>query len=612
MLQALGLEDRQTLYNWVERYETYLRDWPDDHPAAALRDLPTGPQPGQDLTDKQQIVAIGAFLETARSSVLPGGIENEINRRANYDYVHQMVSLVDPDNPVSRSTIARFVRRAYDEHPARFDLARHGEIVVWRDYIPKTGNDTSAPDERWQSDGRYLPIYVQNGDIICRVALVSLIDDFSRYLLDFVLVPRKEKDVRGDIKNVDFTGQHIRLLVANVLYKTGRRTELLCTDNGSQYKALEPRLRHIRENGEQLIRITYSVAGHPWGRGKIEVFGKLVDTFLRDLPGFVEDDDDPLCRRAAQNHPQLLTFEEFEQQLRGYFHHWNTVSENGKPSRYDVWKNTPNVPLPAPSKLDLALLATAESYKKVMPQDLGVEYKGHFYKPKMKDENDYYRWMETVSKKKPIPRIVTRLDGKPVVLISQDGKTWEEAVPNSEQRLSVKKHTQNQRAVINRVKGEVRKDKERFEEILKETLGGKPKIDALTKQLIVPHDTANTAAPVGMSAASEDITTVEPPITLDVAAAAQETPVDEVKLSITQATPSVDDETPSPKNPGITPQSPAQSGTSAKRSQRTGQNKEAGAASQPTPAADEAAPRTSGFMSRFLRRKQASEHEDDE
>lgn len=486
--QELAVSPRSINY-WLDRYKRYQVLYPDEPAVNALINLSSGRPAGQMLTEKQQQVAVGAYLERKRTAALPTGRETVILTRPDIAYVHRVLTAAFPDQPVSEATIRRFLAKERKKNPALFVLARDGESALWRDYIPKTTNDVSAPNERWQSDGRYLPIYVQYEGRPSRVALVSILDDKSRYVPAWCLVPRQEQDELGDLHTVDFTGEHVRMLFASAMYKTQIRPRAIYTDNGSQFKALEPRMKYLTDEAEPPIEIVHTKPGRPQGRGKMERALGQIDTFLHGLPGYVEDEDDAMCWKRAREAANLLSLEELELNLKKHFEYWNTVSQNGKPSRFQVWQLS-TVSLPAPTLIRLALLADASEITDASVTDDGIRYKNKYYMIIPKGPEDYQRWTKLVGQKVPLCAIP--MEKETLIVVALDGKKWEPVVPIAVGRPSKQKHNHFQQAVIKQLKGELAVVREQFRTVIVDVCGGMPKLDALTHEVFFGDRTAPT------------------------------------------------------------------------------------------------------------------------
>src|SRR5262249_39418744 len=149
-------------------------------------------------------------------------------------------------------------------------LITEGEDYVRRYLMPKKPSDADRPNLRWQSDGRDLPFYVIHNDEPCTAVLVSIVDEYSRYIVDWIVVPKKEKDESGTVYGVNFTQQHVGLLFASGMYRSQRRPEAFYTDHGTQFMAIGPYLPFLSDDNEPPIGFNNSRVAEPWGRGICE------------------------------------------------------------------------------------------------------------------------------------------------------------------------------------------------------------------------------------------------------------------------------------------------------------------------------------------------------
>jgi hypothetical protein len=237
--------------------------------------------------------------------------------------------------------------------------------------------------------------------------------------------------------------------------------------------------------------MVFSKQGHPWGRGKVEVIGALIDTFLRNLPGFVDDEDDLMCWRRAHANPNLLTFSQFKTQIAAYWNQWNTEAVPGKKSRKQIYIESPQSSLPAPSLIRLAHLGLAEEQAEVTARDNGLYYRGVYYKPKVQDKESTYRWLNAAGSTRKVPLYVLPfLDDDDVekdslIFACLDGKLWEEVIPVKNQRPSAKKHVENQRSSLKRKKEELGAMLGEAKAVLEEKQISKIQLRALTGAPII-------------------------------------------------------------------------------------------------------------------------------
>lgn len=216
----------------------------------------------------------------------------------------------------------------------------------------------------------------------------------------------------------------------------------------------------------------------------------MIDRFLCELPGFVENDDDPICRRDVQTRDDLLEFEVLEKAIEAKLEAWNTDSVDGKPSRYDIWKNSPGASLTSPEDIRLELLAGEDHVKRktAVVRDVGIEYKRTFYKLEDK-EDSYDRWAEAAAERREIQfRAITLHHGLLVLVDLNDGHGWERVVPQSKQRPSKKKHVIKQRATVKRFHGKLGEAEEKYKQALATRMGGLPKTDAIDKEPYFPSE----------------------------------------------------------------------------------------------------------------------------
>ncbi len=499
-MKKLRIKSRQTLLNLIERYERHQRQHPDEPAVNALIQR-WGRPSSTALTLDEEKVALGLYLTTDWESVLEPEKDGDkppvyhIKMRPRVDFIYKILSEVFPELNATEDQLWHFLERKRQDDGVLFTLARYGEKQVWMEYIPKTSNDVEAPNDRWQSDGRALPLVVRDDkdpSLTFTVTQVIVLDDFSRYVPAWTLVPRKERTHTKKTRRVGVKGADVRLVMATALRITGYRPFTLYTDNGSEYEAFEPHLKYLTDDNEPSIQMVFSKPGHPWGRGKVEVIGALIDDFLRGLPGFVVDEDDLRCWDQAHAAPNLLTFSEFKIQIAAYWNKkWNTTAASGKKSRKQIYDESPQSSLRAPSLIRLAHLGLAQEWAEVSISDNGLYYRGEYYKPSKQDKESTYRWLNAAGRASKVPLYVLPLvEGddvgeKKLVIASLDGNTWEEVIPIKSRLPSAKKHVENQRSALKRKKQELGAIFGDLQAILNEKYASKPQLHALTGAPII-------------------------------------------------------------------------------------------------------------------------------
>lgn len=510
----------------------------------------------QDADQELETLVLGAYITRDRTSFfkdvpeLRDRPDMNINTLPSIQYVHRVVQKALPERSISLSKVKRLIKRLEIKYAAPIMLAREGERAFWAHAVPKMENDCDRPDEAWQSDARYLSFYVKYKGKVVRVVLIIVIDVFSRCMLRFALVPREDQDKEGRWHNIDFTGKQVAVLLASTMHVTKRRCYYFVTDKGTQYQAVAPYLIGLTTDKEPPIIPVPGFPGHPWCRGIVEVYNYLIDELLRELPGFVEDENDPLCRRAAQRRNDLLEFEVLEKAIKAKLEWRNNQSIDGKPSRYDVWKNTPGAALAAPSDDRLALLIGKNrvARKTAVVRDVGIEHKRTFYRLEDSDES-YDRWMKAAAQRREVPFCAISFDDELVVLVDLlDGHGWEQVVPQSKQRPSRSNHVGKQHDSVQRMHGEVGEAEKAYIELLAARMGGQPKTDAVSREPFFPEELA------ALAAAAPDTDTSDPPTPETTSEASQALSPVSRSLNLNKSLPSTQsDSSPPAQDTNLTP-----------------------------------------------------------
>jgi hypothetical protein len=107
-----------------------------------------------------------------------------------------------------------------------------------------------------------------------------IMDDYSQYPIRARLIPRTLRDEKGHPKRCDFNAADVGITFASALYYSGRCTDTLYNDHGSQLIKLEDFLRDLSEENQAAARMAKSISGRPRGRGKIENLLKKFDELL--------------------------------------------------------------------------------------------------------------------------------------------------------------------------------------------------------------------------------------------------------------------------------------------------------------------------------------------
>lgn len=238
------------------RCRRYWADHPGEPLANALLRQKVGRPSATRLTEKQQFIAIFAYLNPEWVGYIAGGaiIEHK-DIVPTPEMVHNLLKAIWPELDINVPYIANFLKQAQKNQPGLFTLARNGKEAFFQEFILKKRNNVLRPNIRWQWDARPLPIYILHDGVICTVTLLAIIDDFSRKVIDWILLPRIIRDTTGKLRKADFTTKQAKMLLAHAFELVGVRCMILYNDNGKQFAALEAFLTYLTEPNEAHIEM---------------------------------------------------------------------------------------------------------------------------------------------------------------------------------------------------------------------------------------------------------------------------------------------------------------------------------------------------------------------
>ncbi|NJN65894.1 MAG: transposase family protein [Chloroflexaceae bacterium] len=251
---------------------------------------------------------------------------------------------------MSLDKIKRYIRLMRSSSPETdlvINLAQYGADVIRNKYMPTPRNDAERPGQRVLIDARPLPMYIKHNGIVCTVAILLMIDDFSRFPIRARLVPRKIVDWNNLPKRADITADDVAVLIASAIWFDDFCFEELYTDNASSNKAVGKLLAEITADeliaditggGDTFIHFVKSIPGRPRACGKVEKALGLLNEAIDGHPGFVADEGDWKCLHDAQNHPELYPLEKVEKLLNDHLEHLRDRSfGNRKQTRRELW-----------------------------------------------------------------------------------------------------------------------------------------------------------------------------------------------------------------------------------------------------------------------------------
>jgi transposase InsO family protein len=432
-------------------YLMYRLSYPTDPSAEFFMPLPKGRPRGQLLTEQQKSVIRYALANRERLMRSAIGRIRNVDLDFAYREVWDFTAKICP--MPSYDTIRRYIHYFRQAEPALFALMVEGEDVVERALLLKKRNEVSRPNERWQADARDLPWYVLHNGKPHRVTLLVVYDDYSRYIVWWRLILKREIDddetpqstqgkrprtlrKKREARSTTFTAIDVLTLYLTAMYRTGVRPECIYTDNGSQFIAAEKYLLLLTLANEVAIAFAHTRPGKPWGRGKIENGLGQVNRLLKRVPGTYNKRDRKSIR-DARTHKELYSFEEAEAEIAEHFKEINERKRKNAPSRFDIWRSV--VGLPAPPIRQLALVEEKISEQKdVTVSGWAIHFDGREWEPKSIEalnKQIYRRWMDAVARDEKAWLCGVKLDIGWRVEVRL-GDMWIELVPKADQQAN--------------------------------------------------------------------------------------------------------------------------------------------------------------------------------
>lgn len=409
-----------TIDDKLERYEA--------NPCIdALLDRQSGPESSTTLTEEQQGVILFVLKNPRKELPLKDGTIR-IPTKPGPTFLHRRIfPRLFPDNNVSIDKIKRYIRLLRDSSPETdlvIKLAQYGADVIRNNYLPTPGNDAERPGQRVLIDARPLPIYIKHNGIVCTVAILLMIDDFSRFPIRARLVPRKILDWNKLPKRADITADDVAVLIASAIWFDDFCFEELYTDNASSNKTVgnlldvmtaDELIADITGGGDKFIHFVKSIPGRPRARGKVERALGLLNEAIDGHPGFVADEDDWKCLNEAQNHRDLYSLEKVENLLNDHLEQLRDQSfGNRKQTRRELWTSKGKRPALPIRQLVHFMPKERKAEKPVAIDNYRVRFleKHHedFFEPLLQTEEDWWLWMLAIVRKDRIPLRAIKLD----------------------------------------------------------------------------------------------------------------------------------------------------------------------------------------------------------
>jgi hypothetical protein len=422
-----------TIDNYLERYEA-------DPCVESLADEKRGRTPGGTFTKRQQEILAYYYKNPEKRVIDDDQNKSTLKGLEDVAFMQKALQRFSPDPPHSDDAVRRFLRLLKFDDALAVTLAHKGETYLRNKILPARRNDPELANDRWQIDGRPLPIYIRHDGLVCTVTLLLIIDDLSQYPLRARLIPRKMRDEKGLPKNCDFTAADVGIVFASAIHYSGVCPGALYNDNGSQLVAMEDFLNDLSEENEAVVRMSKSIPRRPRGRGKIENMLKVFDEMLKEQEGnLVGKEGNFEAIREARANPKLLSLEKLQEKCDKFINVLrNRPRRQGeKKTRAELWLDPNGIRKAPPIRRLMTMVPRKVS------RDTAIDY-WHFqfdsqeYEPRLKSEEDLYRWMVAAARKEFVPLRAAELDAgwECDICLDRHDAYWCEGVLKTERYLS--------------------------------------------------------------------------------------------------------------------------------------------------------------------------------
>lgn len=243
--------------------------------------------------------------------------------------------------------------------PALVTLAQHGDKMYSDKYDLLHKRISNYPNEIWQADHSLLDIWLIDEN--CkhkRPWLTIIMDDYSRAIAGYYLTFQNPC-----VENTSLVLHQAIWHKSEAKWHICGIPDIFYTDHGCDFTSI-----HLEQVSADIkMRLVYSIAGKPRGRGIIERFFSTINQlFLSKLPGYMP-------KGAYPNNPPKLKLEELNILLTEFLigDYNQSIHSEIKMAPQDRWENGGFIPrLPdSLEQLDLLLLTEVKS-RKVHPDGI--------------------------------------------------------------------------------------------------------------------------------------------------------------------------------------------------------------------------------------------------
>jgi putative transposase len=280
-------------------------------------------------------------------------------------FVHRQVCAVARQHGWPVPTYQSVYRVVKHLDPALLTLAHEGTKAYRTTFDLLYRRDAGTPNEMWQSDHTLLDLWVQHDSgAPARPWLMVIMDDYSQAIAGFGVSFHAPSAIQT------------ALVLRQAIWRKPLPQWQICgipatfyTDHGRDFTS-----QHLEQVSAELkMRLVFSEAGMPRGRGRIERFFRTVNQMLLcALPGYT-----PAGPPTGKTLFTLSAFDGHLQEFILHQYHQRPHSEIGVPphARWMAGGFLPRLP-ESLEQLDLLLLTVAKSRK--VRQD-GIHFQGLCY-----------------------------------------------------------------------------------------------------------------------------------------------------------------------------------------------------------------------------------------
>ncbi len=471
-----------TIDNYMARYKA-------DPRIESLIDKKRGRTPGGTFSDLQQAIICFFYINPEKQITDDDKNTTVIKGLADARYILGVLRMFTPDISHSENAVRNFMRKLNKDDPLVVALARQGKTYIESKILPARRNDPKLPNDRWQIDGRPLPIYIKHDGLICTVTLLLIIDDFSQYPIRARLIPRQLRDEKGIPKRTDFSAADVGILFASAIHYSRTCCGTLYNDHGSQLIAIAEFLNDLSEENQAVVRMAMSIPRRPRGRGKIENMLKKFDELLKDLiANLVGKESDFDAIRDARTRPDHLSLEELQQKCDDFMEQLRDSPrrQGEKKTRRELWEQPEGI-RKAPPIRRLMMLVPEKVSRPTAIDYWKFQFDKQEHEPRLKSEEDLYRWMVAAARKEFVQLRAANLDQGweiDICLDREDGY-WCEGVLKTEQYLTKEQYAPMLGRVLARAKRQHADKLEALREIMEMIGVDKVHKHEITKQPVI-------------------------------------------------------------------------------------------------------------------------------